>query len=108
MAEQKRGKIEPPDLSEKGGLKNGEAQRSDTRLFMQLLAFGGCADARSAVLLAVSRSRDVCSSHAFQSLRRNPLLRHFSSTLAPTPGTRLAPRTWGLIPFFRSSRPWRL
>ena len=48
MAEQKRGKIEPPDLSEKGGLKNGEAQRSDTRLFMQLLAFGGCADARSA------------------------------------------------------------
>jgi hypothetical protein len=35
---------EPPDLSEKGGVKNGQAQRADTRLFMQLLAFGGCAD----------------------------------------------------------------
>jgi chlorite dismutase len=37
---------EPPDLSEKGGIKNGEPQRSDERLFMQLLAFGGCADWR--------------------------------------------------------------
>src|SRR5438093_5201457 len=37
---------EPPDLSEKGGMKNGQPQRSDDRLFMQLLAFGGCADAR--------------------------------------------------------------
>src|SRR3954465_9828965 len=37
---------EPPDLSEKGGMKNGEPQRSDERLFMQLLAFGGCPDAR--------------------------------------------------------------
>jgi len=35
---------EPPDLSEKGGAKNGQPQRSDQRLFMQLLAFGGCAD----------------------------------------------------------------
>lgn len=40
----RRGRIEPPDLSEKGGLKNGEIQRSDERLFMQLLAFGGCRD----------------------------------------------------------------
>ena len=39
-----RARIEPPDLSEKGGLKDGEPQRSDERLFMQLLAFGGCAD----------------------------------------------------------------
>src|SRR6185436_16809671 len=37
---------EPPDLSEKGGMKNGQPQRSDERLFMQLLAFGGCADTR--------------------------------------------------------------
>jgi hypothetical protein len=37
---------EPPDLSEKGGVKNGQPQRSDSRLFMQLLAFAGCADAR--------------------------------------------------------------
>src|ERR1700741_1383582 len=35
---------EPPDISEKGGLKNGQPQRSDDRLFMQLLAFGGCTD----------------------------------------------------------------
>ena len=42
-----RGRIEPPDLSEKGGQKDGQAQRSDERLFMQLLVFGGCADARS-------------------------------------------------------------
>ena len=33
---------EPPDLSEKGGMKNGQPQRSDMRLFMQFLAFGGC------------------------------------------------------------------
>ena len=37
---------EPPDISEKGGMKNGQPQRSDTRLFMQLLAFGGCTDSR--------------------------------------------------------------
>jgi chlorite dismutase len=35
---------EPPDLSEKGGIKNGQPQRSDSRLFMQLLVFGGCTD----------------------------------------------------------------
>jgi hypothetical protein len=45
--EKGRGRIEPPDLSEKGGLKDGEAQRSDDRLFMQLLAFGGCTDAKA-------------------------------------------------------------
>jgi chlorite dismutase len=38
--------IEPPDISEKGGLKGGQPQRSDERLFMQLLAFGGCTDSR--------------------------------------------------------------
>jgi len=38
---------EPPDLSEKGGIRNGQPQRSDRRLFMQLLAFGGCHDSRS-------------------------------------------------------------
>jgi chlorite dismutase len=36
---------EPPDLSEKGGMKDGQPQRSNDRLFMQFLAFGGCADA---------------------------------------------------------------
>jgi hypothetical protein len=40
----KRARLEPPDLSERGGLKGGVPQRADERLFMQLLAFGGCAD----------------------------------------------------------------
>jgi hypothetical protein len=38
--------IEPPDLAEKGGMKNGQQQRSDERLFMQLLVYGGCQTAR--------------------------------------------------------------
>jgi chlorite dismutase len=38
---------EPPDLSEKGGMKDGQPQRSDRRLFMQLLAFGDCQDTRA-------------------------------------------------------------
>ncbi len=37
---------EPPDISEKGGMREGRPQRADTRLFMQLLAFGGCPDPR--------------------------------------------------------------
>jgi hypothetical protein len=40
---------EPPDISEKGGLRGGVPQRSDERLFMQLLAFSGCLDARRLV-----------------------------------------------------------
>jgi hypothetical protein len=44
-AEARRGP-EPPDLSEKGGMKNGQPQRSNARLFMQLLALGGCADSQ--------------------------------------------------------------
>jgi chlorite dismutase len=43
-----RGRIEPLDLSEKGGPKDGQPQRSDQRLFVQLLAFGECADAHAA------------------------------------------------------------
>jgi chlorite dismutase len=43
--ERERGRIEPPDLTEKGGLRDGQPQRSDERLFMQLLVFGGCKDA---------------------------------------------------------------
>ena len=42
-----RARIEPPDISEKGGLKDGQPQRSDERLFMQLLAFGDCGDSRT-------------------------------------------------------------
>jgi hypothetical protein len=44
-----RARLDPPDLSEKGGLKQGEPQRSNDRLFMQLVAFGGCRDAAAAV-----------------------------------------------------------
>jgi chlorite dismutase len=40
---------EPPDLSEKGGARNGEPQRSNDRLFMQFLAFGNCLDIRPLV-----------------------------------------------------------
>lgn len=37
-------KKEAPDLRERGGLKDGQPQLLDTRLFMQLLAFGDCKD----------------------------------------------------------------
>jgi hypothetical protein len=47
--EKGRARIEPPDLSEKGGLKDGQPQRSDDRLFIQLLAFGGCGDSAGIV-----------------------------------------------------------
>ena len=40
----KRARLEPPDISEKGGLKGGQQQRSDERLFMQLFAFTNCTD----------------------------------------------------------------
>jgi chlorite dismutase len=46
---------EPPDISEKGGVRNGVPQRSDSRLFMQLLAFGGCTDA-APLASAISRA----------------------------------------------------
>lgn len=48
MADRTRGHTDPPDLSERGGLKDGVLQRSDQRLFMQLFAFGGCTDAGAA------------------------------------------------------------
>jgi hypothetical protein len=44
MAHDPRKGIDPPDLAEKGGMKNGQPQRSDQRLFMQLLVYGGCRD----------------------------------------------------------------
>jgi chlorite dismutase len=42
MSTETRRGPEPPDISEKGGNKGGQPQRADTRLFMQLLAFGSC------------------------------------------------------------------
>jgi len=44
-----RVRLEPPDLSEKGGLKGGQPQRSDERLFMQLFAYTGCDNIRAVV-----------------------------------------------------------
>ena len=51
-----RDRLEPPDLSEKGSVKGGQPQRSDERLFMQLMVFGGCPDARQAADALASRS----------------------------------------------------
>ena len=39
--------VEIPDLREKGGVKDGEQQASDRRLFMQFLAFGDCTDTQA-------------------------------------------------------------
>lgn len=50
-----RARIEPPDLSERGGPKGGRPQRSNERLFMQLLAFGGCTDS-GAVATSLERT----------------------------------------------------
>ena len=47
MSHDPRKGIQPPDLSEKGGMKNGQPQRSDDRLFMQLLVYGGCRDSKA-------------------------------------------------------------
>ncbi len=38
---------EPPDIAEKGGMKDGQPQKLNQRLFMQFLAYGGCRDARA-------------------------------------------------------------
>lgn len=38
--------MEKVDVRERGGIKDGQPQVMDRRLFMQLLAFGGCAEAR--------------------------------------------------------------
>ena len=46
---------EPPDIFEKGGMKDGQPQRLNQRLFMQFLAFGGCTDTR-AVAEAVKKA----------------------------------------------------
>ncbi len=51
---------EAPDISEKGGPRHGEPQRSDDRLFMQFLAFGGCPEPGSLVqALASARIEGV-------------------------------------------------
>jgi chlorite dismutase len=59
MMSEKRDRLEPPDLSEKGGRKDGAPQRSDERLFMQLLAFGGCTDVSEVVRHVASAGVDA-------------------------------------------------
>lgn len=39
-----RARLKAPDITERGGIRNGQPQRSDERLYMQLLAFGECRD----------------------------------------------------------------
>src|SRR5688572_28990207 len=56
---EKRAKLEPPDISERGGLKAGKPQRSDERLFVQLLAFGGCLDTSAVVRQVTSAGVDA-------------------------------------------------
>lgn len=52
--------MEPLDLREKGGLRGGEQQTSDRRLFMQLLAFGeACNSTKLAGALAESGTDGV-------------------------------------------------
>ncbi len=46
--------IEAPDLAEKGGIKDGRRQSLDRRLYMQLLAWGGCVD--TGTLISAVRS----------------------------------------------------
>jgi chlorite dismutase len=80
---------EPPDIAERGGMKNGQAQRSDERLFMQLLAYGGCRDSR-AVAAALAKSgvegalyedANDAQGIAILSMTRNP--NFFLDTLRP-------------------------
>jgi chlorite dismutase len=72
---------EPPDLSEKGGNKNGEPQRSNDRLFMQLLAFGGCGDTAALVTALQQSGLDGVLYEDVNDPRGVALL-----TFSPTPG----------------------
>jgi chlorite dismutase len=106
--------LEAPDISEKGGLKGGQPQRIDDRLFMQLLAFGGCADSRllgphlaaagvtgvvyedlhdprGIAVLALSRVPAFFFDVVRSALGAGPF-----AGLAPKPGFRLFGRTYGL------------
>lgn len=109
-----RGRIEPPDLSEKGGQRDGTAQRSDDRLFMQLLAFGGCSDPPSAAReLAPAPIRTVVyedlndasgiavlaiapDPNAFMDVLRPALGRGIFSTLVQKPEYTMFGRTYAI------------
>ena len=109
-----RSRLDVPDLSEKGGLKGGEPQRSDERLFMQLLAFTGCLqpsevvrqvaasgldavvyedlnDPRGIALLTLSEQPDVFIDRVRPLLNTGPL-----STLTLRPDFTMFGRTYSL------------
>jgi hypothetical protein len=48
---------EPPDIAEKGGMKDGQPQKLNQRLFMQFLAFGGSTDTRALAAAMASFTR---------------------------------------------------
>ena len=84
-----RARLEPPDLSEKGGLKGGVPQRSDERLFMQLMAFGGCQDVAE-IVKAVSTAgivgavyEDVNDPRGIALLSVSPDPSYFLDTVRP-------------------------
>jgi len=84
-----RARLEPPDLSEKGGLKGGVPQRSDERLFMQLMAFGGCQDVAE-IVKAVSSAgivgavyEDVNDPRGIALLSVSPDPSYFLDTVRP-------------------------
>ncbi len=95
--------LEPPDISERGGLKGGVPQRSDERLFMQVLAFGGCPDSKA---LAATLGRAGVTGVVYEDLNdprgvailvlnRDPnyFLDALRPVLAADPFARLAPKT---------------
>jgi chlorite dismutase len=116
MEQQRRGreKLEPPDISERGGLKGGQPQRSDERLFMQVLAFGGCGDtsavaahlerggARGALYADVNDARGIAlvtmstSPEFFVQTLRPLLTSGPCSALTPKPEYTMLGRTYSL------------
>ncbi len=94
--------LEPPDISEKGGLKGGAPQHSDERLFMQLLAFGDCPDAKplaaaladASVTGVVYEDANDPRGVAILALHRDPsfFMDTLRNVLAADPFVRLAPK----------------
>jgi Chlorite dismutase len=84
-----RARMEPPDISERGGLKDGEPQRSDERMFIQLLAFGNCRDT-AAIASHVAASRmpavvyeDLNDPHGIAILTLSQQPEHFLTSVRP-------------------------
>ncbi len=107
---------EKPDIREKGGLRDGQPQASDRRLYMQLLAWTGCSDTRILIeslarrplsrpavlyedvndprgvaLLTMSEDPDFFVTALRLSLNEGPF-----ATLEPRPGLTMFGRTYSL------------